>query len=207
MKTSSQKANLDRENVRLTKLPEKNLLKVQNLLSSNSQKSCRNKLNKIFFCFKVPSWQLKCNFENPAANLSPGVSKSLPQSRIENFRNFFQKVFSSELCSEHSDRNFDVPTEKKNLEKPIVVRADSGKSVKNFFFKRKPSFPGKVRLDIAKKRLTTLMKKIGGRSWNFWLNGGNDRQKVSFFNKKIFLNDVFLWAARMQQFWQTEEKL
>ena len=169
MKTSSQKANLDRENVRLTKLPEKNLLKVQNLLSSNSQKFCRNVLNKIFsFCFKVPSWQLKCNFENPAANLSPGVSKSLPQSRIENFRKLFQKIFSSELCSEHSDRNFDVPTGKQIVEKPIVVRADSGKSVKQNFFKRKPSFLSKVRLDIEKKRLTTLMKKIGGRSRKFW---------------------------------------
>ena len=31
------KANLDTENVRLTKLPEKKLLKVQNLLISNSQ--------------------------------------------------------------------------------------------------------------------------------------------------------------------------
>ena len=28
-----------------------------------------------------------------------------------------------------------------------------------------------------------------------------------FFKKKNFFNDVFLWAPRMQQFWQTEEKL
>ena len=34
------------------------------------------------------------------------------------------------MCSEHSDRIFDVPTEKKIVEKLIVVRADSGKSVK-----------------------------------------------------------------------------
>ena len=97
-----------------TKLSKKNLLKVQKLLCSNSQKTCRNVLNKIFFCFKVPSWQLKCNFENPASKLSPGVSKSLLQCRIENFRKlFFQKIFPSELCSGHLDRNFDVPTEKK----------------------------------------------------------------------------------------------
>ena len=34
------------------------------------------------------------------------------------------------MCSGHRDRNFDVPTEKKFVEGPIVVRADSGKSVK-----------------------------------------------------------------------------
>ena len=28
-----------------------------------------------------------------------------------------------------------------------------------------------------------------------------------YFKKKIFFNDGFLWAARMQQFWQTEEIL
>ena len=27
------------------------------------------------------------------------------------------------------------------------------------------------------------------------------------FSKKGFFNDVFLWAPRMQQFWQTEQKL
>ena len=168
MKTYSQKANLDTENVRLTKLQEKKLLKFQNLLSSNSQKSCRNVLNKNYLWFRVPSGQLRCSFEKPAAKFPRRVSKSLPQSRLGNFRKLFQKVFSSELCSEHSDRNFDVRTEKKIVEKPIVVRADSGKSVKKNFFKRKPSFLGKVRLDIEKKRLTTLMKKIGGRSWKFW---------------------------------------
>ena len=30
---------------------------------------------------------------------------------------------------------------------------------------------------------------------------------MSFFQKTNFFNDVFLWAARMQQFWQTEETL
>ena len=34
------------------------------------------------------------------------------------------------MCSEHSDRNFDVLTEKKIVKSPIVVRADSEKSVK-----------------------------------------------------------------------------
>ena len=32
-------------------------------------------------------------------------------------------------------------------------------------------------------------------------------KKWVFFKKKNILNDVFLWAPRMQQFWQTEEKL
>ena len=32
-------------------------------------------------------------------------------------------------------------------------------------------------------------------------------EKMSFFKKKNVFNNVFLWAARMQQFWQTEEKL
>ena len=108
---------------------KKNLLEVQKLLCSNSQKSCRNVLIKIFFCFKVPSGQLKCSFQNPAAKFSPGVSKSLPQCRIENIGNFFfQKSSSSEICSGHLDRNFDIPTEKK-AESPTVVRPDSGKRV------------------------------------------------------------------------------
>ena len=93
MKTFSEKANLDTESVRLTKLPEKNLLKVQNLLCSNSQIFCRNVLKKNYLRFKVPSGQLKCSFENPAAKFSPGVSKSLPQSRLENFKKLFFKKF------------------------------------------------------------------------------------------------------------------
>ena len=92
-------------------------------------------MKKIYLRFKVPSGQLRCSFENPAAKVSRRVSKRLPQIRIENFRKLFQKIFSSELCCEHSDRNFDVPTEKKIVEKPIVVRADSVKSVKKNFLK------------------------------------------------------------------------
>ena len=34
------------------------------------------------------------------------------------------------MCFGHLDRNFDVPTEKKIVESPIVVAADSGKRVK-----------------------------------------------------------------------------
>ena len=52
MKTSFQKACLDTENVRLTKLPEKNLLKVQNMLSSNSQKLAETFRTKFIFALK-----------------------------------------------------------------------------------------------------------------------------------------------------------
>ena len=52
MKTSFQKASLDTENVRLTKLPEKNLLKVQNMLSSNSQKLAETFRTKFIFALK-----------------------------------------------------------------------------------------------------------------------------------------------------------
>ena len=135
MKTYSQKANLDTENVKSTKLPKKNLLKVQKLLCSNSQKSCRNVLIKVFFCSKVPSGQLKCSFENPAVTFSPGVSKNLPKSGKENVRKkFFSKNYSSERCSGLVDGSFDVPAEKK-AENPISVRTDSGKKVKKIFLK------------------------------------------------------------------------
>ena len=87
-------------------------------------------MKKIYLRFKVPSGQLKRNFEKPATKFSPGVSKGLPQSRLEKFKKLFSKNFSSEMCSGHLNRNFDVPTEKKIVKIPNVVRADSGKSVK-----------------------------------------------------------------------------
>ena len=52
MKTSFQKTNLDTENIRLTKVPEKNLLKVQNLLSSNSQKLAETFWTNVIFALK-----------------------------------------------------------------------------------------------------------------------------------------------------------
>ena len=65
---------------------------------------------------------------------------------------------------------------------------------------------GKVRLDIEKVRLTTLMKKLveGPEIFDKMLE--MIEKNEFFFKKKKFFNDVFLWAARMQQFWQTAGK-
>ena len=130
MKTFSQKANLDTESVRSTKLQEKNLLKSKTCSAQIHKNFAETFWTKNYLCFKVPSGQLKRSFEEPAAKFSPGVWKSLSQNGIENFRKIFSKNFSSELCSGHLDRNFDVHTEKKIVKSPIVVRADSGKRVK-----------------------------------------------------------------------------
>ena len=168
MNFSFQKAILDSENVKSTKLPKKNLLKVQKLLCSNSQKSCRNVLIKVFFCFKVPSGQLKCSFENPAAKFSPGVSKSLPQCRIENFKKlFFQKIFPRKYVLDTLTAILTSPLKKRRKVQSLFGQIPENLSFR-IFCERKYSLLGKVRLDIGKARLTTLMTKNGGRSWNFW---------------------------------------
>ena len=168
MKTSFQKAILDSENVMSTKLPKKKFAKIQKLLCWNSQKSCRNVLNKIFFCFKVPSGQLKCSFENPAAKFSPGVSKSLPQCRIESFKElFFQKIFPRKYVLDILTAILTSPLKKRPKVQSLFGQIPENLSFRNFC-ERKYCLLGKVRLDIGKARLTTLMKKNGGRSWNFW---------------------------------------
>ena len=93
IKTFSRKVTLYTENVMSTKLPKNFLLKVQKLLCSKSQNSCGNLLKRNCFFFKVPSGQLKCSFENPVGNSSPGVSKNHTQSRIENFKKLFFWIF------------------------------------------------------------------------------------------------------------------
>ena len=44
---------------------------------------------------------------------------------------------------------------------------------------------------MEKASLTTLKKKVGGRSWNFWKNVGNDRKKWGFSNKRVFSTMFF----------------
>ena len=137
------------------------------MLCLSSQKSFRNVLNKKYYCSTVPSGQLKCSFENPAVTFSPGVSKNLPKSGKENVRKkFFSKNYSSERCSGLVDGSFDVPAEKKNVKSgKSNLRSDRfWEKSQEDFFKRKSNFIRKVRLDIEKARLTTLMKKVGRRS-------------------------------------------
>ena len=171
-----------------TKLSKKNLLKVQKLFCSNSQKSCRNVLKKNYLCFKVPSGQLRCSFENPAARFSPAVSKSLPQFRKETLGNFFfQKLFPSELRSGHLDSNFDVPTEKKIVKSPIVVRADSGKKVLSRIFL-------KGNLVSQAKFVWTLKRHVWQPWWKKMVEGPESFDKMFemidknwvFFKKKEF---------------------
>ena len=160
IKTFSRKVTLDTENVMSTKLPKKNLLNVQKLLCSKSQNSCGNLLNKNWFFFKVPSWQLKCSFENPAGKSSPGVSKNHTQSRIENVRKlFFLKFFPREGVLDTLTAILTSPL-KRNAASPIFVRADSGKSFWENFFKRKPSLLGKDSLDIEKAVWQAWWKKL-----------------------------------------------
>ena len=54
MKTSSQKANLDTENVRLTKLPEKNLLKSKTCLAQVHKNLAETFWTNVIYALKFP---------------------------------------------------------------------------------------------------------------------------------------------------------
>ena len=95
------------------------------------------------------------------------------------------------MCSEHSDRNFDVLTEKKLWKNQSSVGQIPKKVSSRIFCERKYSLLGKVRLDIGRARLTTLMKKVVEGPENFDKMVEMIKKKWVFSKKRTFSTMFF----------------